>query len=105
MQKKISSLKKKPNFSPGDLGALLALLRTVGGLAQLPGWKDLETHRDLGRCEGITIDEGGRVTRVGLRSKRLPGTLPVEVGQLTALEHFNVYNNQLSGMCVLVPAV
>jgi hypothetical protein len=89
----------------GDLGALLALRRTVAGLARLPGWKDLETHSKLGKCKGITIDEGGRVTRVGLRSKGLSGTLPVEVGQLTALEHFSVYDNQLSGMCVLVPVV
>jgi hypothetical protein len=89
-----------------DLGALLALRRTVAGLALLPGWKDLETHRDLSKCEGITITtKGGRVTRVELRNKRLSGTLPVEVRQLTALEYFNVYDNQLSGMCVLVPVV
>jgi hypothetical protein len=46
-----------------DLEALLALRQALTGLDKLKGWSDLETHRDVRKCDGITVDkESGRVT-------------------------------------------
>ena len=41
--------------------------------------------------------EGGRVTKLDINSKGLSGSLPSEVGQLTALQDFRCYNNSLTG--------
>ena len=79
-----------------DVDALLAMLRTVKGLEKLDGWKDLASHRDASKCNGITV-EGGRVTKIDIHNKSLSGSLPSEVGQLTALQDFRCYDNSLTG--------
>jgi hypothetical protein len=57
-----------------DLEALLALSQALTGLDKLDGWSDLETHRDVRKCDGITVDkESGRVTRLVLYDKGLSG--------------------------------
>ena len=79
-----------------DVDALLAMLGTVKGLEKLDGWKDLANHRDASKCTGIMV-EGGRVTKIHIHNKSLSGSLPSEVGQLTALREFICYNNSLTG--------
>ena len=79
-----------------DVDALLAMLGTVKGLEKLDGWKDLANHRDASKCTGIMV-EGGRVTKLDINGEGLSGSLPSEVGQLTALQDFRCYNNSLTG--------
>ena len=79
-----------------DVDALLAMLGTVKGLEKLDGWKDLASHRDVKKCKAITV-EGGRVTKINIDGKSLSGSLPSEVGQLTALREFRCYHNSLTG--------
>jgi hypothetical protein len=83
-----------------DIDILLMLCRSITGLARLSGWADLAAHRDPSKCQGIQVS-GGRVTRLDINSSSLSGSLPREVGQLTALKYFSVYGNQLSGMSVM----
>jgi hypothetical protein len=65
--------KDKPGLTDGkasDLEALLALRQALTGLDKLDGWADLETHRDVTKCEGIKVDEeSGRVTWLVLDNK------------------------------------
>jgi Leucine-rich repeat (LRR) protein len=79
-----------------DVTALLALRRALVGLNELEGWSDLETHRDPSTCKGVTVT-GGRVTELNINSKGLSGSLPSEVGLLTALERFDCSRNTISG--------
>ena len=69
--------KAKPGLTDGqasDLEALLALSQALTGLDKLGGWSDLETHRDVSKCQGIEVDEeSGRVTGLALRFKGLSG--------------------------------
>ena len=69
--------KDKPGLTDGqasDLEALLALSQALTGLDKLEGWSDLETHRDVSRCEGIEVDkESGRVTELDLHYMGLSG--------------------------------
>jgi hypothetical protein len=58
-----------------DIDALLALRRALTGLDKLPGWSDLDTHRDPGKCKGVVINAGGRVTKLDICKSGLSGTL------------------------------
>ena len=79
-----------------DVDALLAMLGTVKGLEKLDGWKDLASHKDASKCKGITVNSE-RVIKIDISSKSLSGSLPSEIGQLTALRKFMCYYNRLTG--------
>ncbi len=57
-------------------------------------WK---TAADLGAWYGVTTDTDGRVTRLELRSKKLAGSLPSSLGQLSYLERLYLHDNELTG--------
>ncbi len=81
------------------MAALVALYQTAGGDA----WKSngnwlSEAH--IGEWHGVTTDSGGFVTGLDLRSNRLSGGLPTELGSLTNLARLYLGgSNQLEG-CV-----
>ena len=58
-----------------DIDALLALRNALTGLDKLPGWSDLDTHRDPSKCKGIEVNGGGRVTKLDICDSGLSGTL------------------------------
>ena len=51
----------------------------------------------LSSWHGVTTNSDGRVTRLVLNDNGLDGTLPTELGDLSALEQLNLQNNALSG--------
>jgi len=56
-------------------------------------WK---TASNVGEWHGITVSDG-RVYQLDLASNNLSGQLPLEIGDLTALERLNISNNALNG--------
>ena len=80
----------------GDRAALVALYNATNG----PNWTNntnwLSTA-PLNQWHGVTTDANGRVTRLGLSSNQLSGTIPSELGSLTNLTGLELYSNQLSG--------
>jgi hypothetical protein len=58
-----------------DLEALIAIRNSNASIAKLAGWVDLETHRDAGKCKGITLNSAGRVIKLILNSNKLTGLL------------------------------
>jgi hypothetical protein len=83
--------KDKPGLTDdqaSDLEALLALSQALTGLDKLDGWSDLETHRDVSKCQGITVDkESGRVTWLSLVQWGLSGGLVQCKGHDCLLQH------------------
>jgi hypothetical protein len=90
-----------PPPPPDEVAILLKLCSEVTGLGKLSGWADLETHRDPSKCAGIKVNAEGQITVLDIYQKGLSGSLPSEVGLLTALESFNCSGNELKGTCVL----
>jgi hypothetical protein len=57
-----------------DIDALLALLDSLVGLDQLPGWADLRAHRNPSKCKGVTTSWWGRrVTKLDISQSNLSG--------------------------------
>ena len=57
-----------------DIDALLALRNALTGLDKLPGWSDLHTHRNPGKCQGIGVSWWGRrVTKLDICGSGLSG--------------------------------
>jgi hypothetical protein len=44
-----------------------------GGGVYMVGWDALEEHRDLGRCEGVSINEFGEIIEIDLSDSNLQG--------------------------------
>lgn len=78
-----------------DSLALVKLYNTAGGDSWFnkTNWK---TSANVGDWYGVNVS-GGRVFQVELGSNNLTGQLPVEIGDLTALERLDVAGNTLSG--------
>ena len=51
----------------------------------------------IGEWHGVTTDEEGRVTRLGLEHNQLSGSIPPELGGLSSLTWLSLWDNQLSG--------
>ncbi|KAA3617349.1 MAG: T9SS C-terminal target domain-containing protein [Calditrichaeota bacterium] len=84
------------NGTPGeyfeqDSLAVVAVYDSLGGAdwTDNSNWK---TSASLDDWYGITVDDG-RVTRVQLYNNNLIGTIPAEVGGLTAISNFELGNN------------
>ena len=79
-----------------DREALEALYDATGGADWANGtnWK---TAAALGDWHGVTTDDDGRVTKLGLRSNGLVGPLPPALGNLARLEELDLGDNDLSG--------
>ena len=84
-----------------DLEALVALYNATGGT----GWTNRAnwlSGAPIGDWYGVTTDAAGRVTSLNLRSNNLTGSLPTEIGNLTALRFLYLYGN--SGLTGPLPA-
>jgi hypothetical protein len=83
-----------------ELQALLKLRDTTG--FPWPGhksraWRDLEIHAEPSRCFGVKVWSSGRVRALELWGVGLSGSLPSELADLTAMTHFSVGGNRLTG--------
>ncbi len=78
-----------------DSLALVALYNSTNGSnwTDDSGWLTSDT---LGNWHGIDVS-GGRVVRIFLDNNNLSGTLPAEIGDLTALKVLLLSKNQISG--------
>ena len=79
-----------------DRAGLVALYHATGG----PNWTNKHnwlSNAPLGQWYGVTTDFGGRVTELNLHENELTGRIPLELGNLSNLNHLNLWGNQLSG--------
>ena len=79
-----------------DRVGLVALYHATGG----PNWTNKHnwlSNAPLGQWYGVTTDSGGRVTELHLHENELTGRIPLELGNLSNLNHLNLWGNQLSG--------
>ncbi len=79
-----------------DRAALVALYEAAGGR----GWANRDnwlTDAPLAEWHGIETDRVGRVVSLDLGENGLAGRIPVEIGDLAALERFVLTDNQLTG--------
>ena len=87
-------------FDPVELAALRAFKASSGNSAELRSWTGDDPCREgaLGwagvSCEGVLRPT---VTGLSLSGTQLTGTVPPELGQLTALTSLQLANTQLSG--------
>ncbi len=74
------------------------ILETVYGSTDGGNWTKSEgwlTDAPLGDWHGVETDASGRVVALHLADNRLSGTVPVELGQLSALMTLQLRNNRL----------
>ena len=79
-----------------DRAALIAIYQSTGG----PSWTANENWASplsIAEWHGVTTDDSGRVTALDLGENNLTGTMPAEIGELTALTHLRVGGNNLTG--------
>ena len=79
-----------------DRAALVALYEATGG----DGWTDNDgwlSDSPIGQWAGVTIDADGQVTALALNGNNLVGTVPPELGSLTALIQLDLGGNRLDG--------
>ncbi len=79
-----------------DRPALIAIYNSTDG----ENWRDNGgwlSESPLESWFGVETDTDGRVTGLNLRSNLLSGTLPPEIGDLTALRVLHLHFNRLSG--------
>ena len=79
-----------------DRAVLEALYHATGG----PSWTNntnWTTEVPLDQWTGVTIDANGRVTELILEENNLTGSIPVALGNLTALQWLALGPNRLSG--------
>ena len=79
-----------------DKAALVALYNATDG-ANWTTNTNWSSEESLSSWHGVTTNSDGRVTRLVLNDNGLDGTLPTELGDLSALEQLDLQNNALSG--------
>ena len=79
-----------------DRAALVALYSATDGAnwTTNTNWLSIEP---IGDWHGVTTDDDGRVKQLKLLLNNLNGTLPAEIGNLSALTSINLAHNSLSG--------
>lgn len=85
-------------FNVNDYNALVAIFNALGGNSWYnnSGW-DTEINNVSNDWHGVTT-RNNRVVGLALNDNNLNGSLPKEIGDLTALEYFDVrFNPSLSG--------
>ena len=85
-----------PATGATDRDVLVALYHATGG----DNWTNNEnwlSDAPIGTWYGVTTDESGRVIELILWFNNLGGTIPPELGDLTALTRLDFSGNQLSG--------
>ena len=81
---------------PVDRAALVALYNATDGLNWTNNHNWL-SEAPIGEWYGVSVDDTGRVTDLGLSGNRLSGEIPSELGGLSNLEELYLNDNQLSG--------
>ena len=80
---------------------LRVLYHSTGGenwsLTATNSWFGASSVCDWGSSNAQCNGDGQKVDRIDLASDNLQGTIPTELGQLTALTYMNFANNQLTG--------
>ena len=79
-----------------DRAVLVALYEATDG----PNWTNKEnwlSDRPLGEWYGVTTDDNGRVTQLGLSDNNLRGPIPVQLARLTKLTRLILHSNQFTG--------
>ena len=83
-------------FAETDREALVALYNATNGENWFRSHNWL-SDAPLGEWYGVTTNDDGRVTRLGLDDNELSGEIPAELGSLSNLEYLILYSNELSG--------
>ena len=93
----ISLIPSVPSVTGTEREALATLYTATGGAnwTSKDNWLDDDT--DLGEWHGVTTNTDGEVTQLDLRSNKLRGSLPVELGNLRNLTQLYLQGNKLSG--------
>jgi len=77
-----------------DSLALVALYQSTNGINWGTNWP---LTQPISTWHGITLNAEGCVTHINLNQNNLVGTIPPEIGNLSALIRLNMYSNKLSG--------
>ena len=77
-----------------DSLALVALYQSTNGINWGTNWP---LTQPISTWHGITLNAEGCVTHINLNQNNLVGTIPAEIGNLSALIRLNIYSNKLSG--------
>ncbi len=77
-----------------DSLALVALYQSTNGTNWGITW---QLAQAISTWHGITLNAEGCVTHINLNQNNLVGTIPPEIGNLSALIRLNMHSNQLSG--------
>jgi len=77
-----------------DSLALVALYQSTNGINWGTNWP---LTQPISTWHGITLNAEGCVTHINLNQNNLVGTIPAEIGNLSALIRLNMYSNKLSG--------
>ena len=83
-----------------DRAALIAFYDSMDG----PNWKNNTnwlSEKPIGDWYGITTDDSGRVRRINLWCNGLKGQLPLQFGDLTALERLALASCEISDLSAL----
>jgi|GEM_PF-1690835 len=77
-----------------DSLALVALYQSTNGINWGTNWP---LTQPISTWHGITLNAEGCVTHINLNQNNLVGTIPPEIGNLSALIRLNMHSNKLSG--------
>ena len=76
----------------GDSLALVALYQSTGGVAWANRWN---LTQPVLNWYGVELDTEGYVTKIQLNNNNLQGTLPLQIGNFSRLEHLQLDNNSI----------
>ena len=79
-----------------DREALVAIYNSTEGPQWINDW-NWTTDRPLGKWNGVSTDEHGRVIEIILGANGLTGTIPPELGNLANLEELILWDNDITG--------
>ena len=86
-----------PSVTGTEREALTTLYTATGGANWTSKDNWLDATKPLGEWHGVTTNTDGEVTQLDLRSNKLRGSLPVELGNLRNLTQLYLQGNKLSG--------
>jgi len=83
-----------PSCRQVDSLTLVALYQSTNGANWTTPWT---LTQSISTWHGITLNATGCVVEINLNQNNLVGTIPPEIGNLSALIRLNLHNNKLSG--------